>query len=486
MRFAKSKRYLSLRFRLTGLFVLIFGTTLILFSVILYGSFKRSHQSEFDAALFNHAVDIARNIEIDMLGEVSIPSQALLNTGKLFPFHLDKTLMQVITPQGRIVARSRGLGHARLPLFQTDIDFALQHGAALRTIDSEVLRDVPLVTKSSYRLLTYMVYDARVSPRQFILQLAAPMALFEREARKLAFLFFFTIPFTFIVAAFGGLYLSKRALAPVNAIIDKAKRLDSGNLSERIPIPEVDDELKQLSLTLNELLDRLQKAFESQERFVANASHELKTPLAILRGELDLMASRPRGFEESATMIASMSQELDHLSRLVENLLLLARIDAGVSSLSIRELRLDELVLDVVSRLERIAKSKNVAIRFNLVDGVEFETFGDPGLLQSMAQNLIENAIKFSPTDSVVEVTLTCRPKTFLFSVRDQGPGIPDEMQARIFDRFYQIDQSKGRTPGFGLGLSIAKQIATAHDATLKVERSDTGGSIFTAEIKKV
>ena len=486
MLFAKNRRYLSLRFRLTGLFVLIFGTTLILFSVILYGSFKRSHQSEFDAALFNHAVDIARNIEIDMLGDISIPGQALLNTGKLFPFHLDKTLLQVITPQGRIVARSRGLGASRLPLFQSDIEFALQHGAALRTIESEVLRDVPTVTKSSYRLLTYMVHEARLGPRQFILQIAAPMSLFEQEARNLAFLFFFTIPFTFVVATIGGLYLSKRALAPVTAIIDKAKRLDSGNLSERIPIPEVDDELKQLSLTLNELLDRLQKAFESQERFIANASHELKTPLAILRGELDLMASRPRGFEESSMMIASMSQELDHLSRLVENLLLLARIDAGVSSLSIQEVRLDELMIDVISRLEQIAKSKNVAIRFNLVDGTEFETKGDPGLLQSMAQNLIENAIKFSPQNSVVEVTLACRPKTFLFSVRDQGPGIPDEMRTQIFDRFYQLDQSKTRTPGFGLGLSIAKQIANAHNATLQVEKSDGGGSTFLAEIKKV
>jgi signal transduction histidine kinase len=486
MLFAKNKTFRSLRFRLTGLFVLIFGTTLILFSVILFGAFKRSHQSEFDAALFNHAVDISRNLEIDMFGEVSISGDALLNTGKLFPFHLDKTLLQVLNPEGRIMARSRGLGHARLPLFRNDIDFALQHGAALRTIDSNVLRDAPAFVKSSYRVLTYMVHDTRVSPNTFILQIAAPMSLFEREVRNLALLFFFSIPVTFVVATLGGLYLSKRALAPVNAIIDKTKKLDSANLSERIPIPEVDDELRQLTLTLNELLDRLQLAFESQEKFVANASHELKTPLAIIRSELDLMASRPRSAEQTALMVTSMSQEIDHLSKLVENLLLLARIDAGVSSLSIQKVRLDELVIDVVSRLERTAHEKNISLRLNLVDGTEFETRGDPGLLQSMLQNLIENAIKFSPPSTSIEISLASRPQTLFFSVSDQGPGIPPQMRTKIFDRFYQLDQSKSRTPGFGLGLSIANQIARAHNATLLADQNAEGGSIFSFEIKKI
>lgn len=486
MRFARTKRYRSLRFRLTGLFVVIFGSTLILFSAILYGAFKRSHQSEFDAALFNHAVDIVRTIEIDMFGDISIQGEALLNTGKLFPFHLESTLMQIVNPDGKIVARSRGLGRSRLPLFQSDIAFALQHGAALRTIRSDVLRDAPAVTRSSYRLLTYMIQEQRLGGNRLILQIAAPMTLFERDLHSLLLLFVIAIPFTFVVATFGGLYLSRRALAPVSAIIDKANSLSSANLSERIPVPEADDELKQLSLTLNDLLDRLQKAFESQETFIANASHELKTPLAILRGELDLLASRPRSPEETRTAFSSMSQEINHLSRLVENLLLLARIDAGRSSLSIAPVRIDELAIEVVSRLKAVAQAKQIALRLNLLGEHEFEIKGDPGLLQSMMQNLIENAIKFSPEQSVVEARVSALPNELIFSVQDQGPGIPEETITKVFDRFYQIGPNKGQTSGFGLGLSIAKQIASAHGATLEVQNVEGGGCLFSAHIKKV
>lgn len=486
MRFAKSKRYRSLRFRLTGLFIVIFGSTLILFSVLLYSAFKRSHQSEFDAALFNHAVDIGRNIDIDMFGDISITGDALLNTGKLFPFHLDKTLLQIISPDGKIVARSRGLGHARLPLFQADIEFALEHGAALRTIRPNILRDAPAVTNSSYRLLTYMVHEPRLGPNRLILQIAAPMTLFERDTRSLLLIFLVAIPITFVVATLGGLYLSKRALAPVSAIIDKANSLSSANLSERIPVPEVEDELKQLSLTLNDLLDRLQRAFESQETFIANASHELKTPLAILRGELDLLASRARTPEETTAAFSSISQEINHLSHLVENLLLLARVDAGRSSLSIIPVRMDELAIEVVSRLERVAQARRIKLRLNLLGEGDFEVKGDPGLLQSMIQNLIENAIKFSPDDGVVEVRVETLANELIFSVQDQGPGIPEAMITKIFDRFYQVGPNKGQTPGFGLGLSIAKQVANAHGASLEVKNVEGGGCLFSAHIKKV
>lgn len=190
---------------------------------------------------------------------------------------------------------------------------------------------------------------------------------------------------------------------PVAAIIDKANHLSASKLSERLPVPLANDEIRQLSLTLNRLLERLQRAFESQERFLADASHQLRTPLAIIRGELDVFKTRPRTQAEISEFLASGSQELEHLSKMVDDLLLLARVDSGAGTLVIEKIRVDEVLLEVSSRLEPIAKQKDIRIRFDLRPWISdknpnpFEITGDRDLVRSLFQSILENAIQHSP-----------------------------------------------------------------------------------------
>lgn len=514
----KSKiNYRSLRFRLTALFVTLFGTTLIIFSSVLYSALVRTYRHDFDVDLYNHTVDIASSIKVDLFGDVAIDRDILSNGGKIMPFAAGSSFVQVITPDGKVLAQSQNLRSGKLPLFSNDSALLLQQGASIRHLGltdifssqsgqpgaEQIRRGIAKRTgNASYRMISYLVSNRPLgvgfSLGAFIVQVAVPMTLVEQSERGLRNFLFLGIPITLVLAALASLYISGRALQPVNHIIEKAKQLSPNNLSERIPVPEVDDELKRLSLTLNELLDRLQGAFESQERFIADASHELKTPLAILRGELDLMKSRPRTQDETRAFLESASQELDHLARVVEDLLLLARVDAGAASLSLEPVRADEIALEAFSRLEPLAKKRNLRLQFQLKQepgrfedhSIEnpYEVIADGDLLRVMMKNLIENAIKFSPESGAVEIELASQAEAIVFRVRDEGPGIPTESREKIFERFFRVrgntDDTRSQISGAGLGLAIAHRIMDSHQGALRLEPSEKG-AVFAAHLRR-
>jgi signal transduction histidine kinase len=486
----------GVRLRLTAIFALLFGATLIAFSILLYRVFTLSQQREFDAALFNHAIDVSQSIEVDLFGDLSMHPDILGVTGKVFPFSIGQAFVQVRNKNGTILARSKTLGRGQLPLTADDIRLLPQGGVSFRTLAASQLTQDSAKDGShdrpSYRLLTYAV-DRPELPR-LILQIAAPMTFIEKERSELLLFFTLTIPLILVIATLGGLYFSKHAFAPVKAITEKAQVIGASDLSERVPVPEAQDELRQLALTLNGLLNRLQQAFESQERFIADASHQLKTPLSILRGELDVLRSRARTAEEISTFTESASQEISFLSRMVEDLLLLARVDAGMGSLAISSVRMDEICLESVSRLAKLAESRGIRIKLNLADAPAsqdaepgpFTVRGDMGLLQCMLQNLIENAIKYSPDGGTIGMDLEGYREYVVVSVRDHGPGIPPEALPRVFDRFFRGSATREKISGVGLGLAISRRIAEVHGGTLEAESRPGMGSVFTARIKKL
>ncbi|MGK5084716.1 HAMP domain-containing sensor histidine kinase [Bdellovibrionota bacterium FG-1] len=484
MFFAKSD-WGGIRVRLTALFVVIFGITLVAFSALVFRVFTLNLQSEFDADLFNHALDVAQGIDVDFFGELSVNSDVFSAGEKIFPFSVGNAFFQISTLDGRMIARSRSLGRAELPRIARDLRFVQAQGAVFRTLAPQ---QVPALSEgrrnktAPYRLLTYLVQ--KPEGVNFLLQIAVPMTLVEQQSKGLITFFLIMVPLTLILAAFGGLYFSQRALAPVVAMIHKAQSLSPASLGDRIPVPVARDEIQKLALTLNGLLDRLQAAFESQERFVADASHQLKTPLAILRGELDLLQHRKSSVGETEAFLTSASQELEHLSRMVEDLLLLARVDAGEAALQCQPVRLDEVALEAVSRLERLARSRGVHVRFdlNVEHGApDFEVSADSDLLQSLLQCLIENAIKYS---TVVIVSVSSEADWLWVRVRDEGPGIAAEHLERIFERFYRISGSLAG--GTGLGLAIAKRIAEAHRGILLAESEPGKGSVFSFGMKRL
>lgn len=437
-----SERIKAIRWRLVGLYVTVFGLTLVGFSALLYSEFIRNHQLEFDRALYNHAVDVAQSIELDLFGELTLRRNILAEGEKAFPFALGRAYLQVVSIDGVIVARSSNLRQSGLRFGEVERRETLARRVFFEDVDLARLRP-PGEDGRNYRQINYLI--DKPGPMDFVLQIAVPTVLMDRESQAL-FLFFVTsIPLVLIVAAIAGLYFARRAMIPV------------------------------------------QQAFESQEQFVANASHQLKTPLAILRGELDLTLSKDRSPDEVTEFLHSASQEVGHLERIVENLLILARIDAGTASLSIQPVRGDELMLESISRLESLAASKGVRLRPSLL-GDSFEIQGDPDLLRSLLFNLIENAIKFTPPGGEVEIETREQPDSIVFRVKDTGPGLSQADVERIFERFYRGSADK-RVPGTGLGLSIAHQITAIHGGMLSAKKrsdpADGKGSVFELTLKK-
>lgn len=298
--------------------------------------------------------------------------------------------------------------------------------------------------------------------------------------------FLWAIPVALALASLGGYFLAKKSLAPITMMATQASGMGAANLHHRLPVANERDELGQLALTFNQLLERLEISFEQQRRFMADASHELRTPVAILRGEAEVTLSQPaRSTEEYRETLAILHRESERLSRIIEDLFTLARADAGQYPIEFRDFYLDELAAEALVRARSLALSKNIS----LVSAIEpdLPICAHETLLGRMLLNLLDNAIKYSPAGS--KVTLDCHQDgdQYQVNVSDDGPGIPAELQPRLFERFFRGDRARSRSDGeiggAGLGLSIARWIAEAHHGNLVLTKSDSSGSVFTATL---
>ena len=296
--------------------------------------------------------------------------------------------------------------------------------------------------------------------------------------------FAWVIPLAILLASGGGYFLARKSLAPVVAMSTKAGRISAENLSERLPVLNAKDELGHLAKSFNELLERVDKSFERQKQFMSDASHELRTPAAILRGESEVALSKAeRSAEEYRESLAVLHEEAQRLTQIVEDLFTLTRADAGQYPLSPKDFYLDELVADCVHATRSLALAKKIALGAELPE--ELPIRADEGLLRRMILNLLDNAIKYTPAGGHVTVSCARAGNEYALNVKDTGPGIPPELQQKVFERFFRVDKARTRTEGdgvgAGLGLSIARWIAEAHNGRLVLARSDASGSTFTA-----
>ncbi|MBC7419707.1 MAG: HAMP domain-containing protein [Bdellovibrio sp.] len=470
---------LSIRTRLTVLFVLIFGTTTILFSGFLYYSLNDSLQQDFDNALYNYAVDVSRNIDIGPKNDLLFPPLKV-DEGKIFPFPSGTALIQVRHISGEVLTRSGDFGGFKFP-YKIDIE-KIKKGAdsSYRTLTNT--DELPQAEAYSYRLVTFPL-DSVNAPSLF-LQIAVPMSTFESQLDRLQLIIAFGLPAVLLIAIIAGLYFSARALRPVQEIIEKANRIDASNLTERVPVPLANDQIRQLAETQNQMLDRIEKSFQSQERFVADASHQLLTPLTILRGEIEI---QQKTVHKDPHFFDSALQEVDTLSKIVKDMLLLAQIDSGSDLPNFTPLEVDEILIDVISRCQKIAAKKNIQIKFDIQEEAERpQVYGDANLLANLFFNIIENAVKYSPEHAQVDVRIIWEQAETIVEISDQGPGIPPSQTETIFERFSRVNPS-GKTSGFGLGLAIAKKIATLHGGQISIiQQTDRSGALFQIKIRNV
>ena len=290
------------------------------------------------------------------------------------------------------------------------------------------------------------------------------------------------IPLAILLASGAGYFLARRSLSPVVEMSTQAGRIGADNLHERLPVRNAQDELGHLAGSFNNLLDRLDHSFEHQRRFMADASHELRTPVAILCGEADVTLSQPsRSPEDYRASLDILRAEAKRLKRIVEDLFTLARADAGQHPLTLSNFYLDELIAECSRSMKTLAAAKQITLTCNASKELPIEA--DEALLRRMIVNLLDNAIKYTSPGGSVSVSCDAENSRYVMTVGDTGQGIPLDLQPRIFERFFRADKVRSRSGndggGAGLGLSISEWIVQAHGGKLELTQSDKDGSTF-------
>lgn len=272
------------------------------------------------------------------------------------------------------------------------------------------------------------------------------------------------------LALVGGYLLARRSLRPVETITQSAQQIEATRLSDRIPLSRSGDELDRLAETLNGMLDRIERHVRGLHQFTADASHELKTPLAALRGAAEVALSQPRGEHELKRVIEESIHHYDRLARIAGDLLLLARLDAGHALAQSVPIQLQTALMDIVDLYSAYAAERNIHLRLGPCDPAV--VMGDRDRLRQMISNLIDNAVKYMNGPGEIDVSLSSRNGQARIRIADSGPGIPQECIPRVFDRFYRVDQSRSRNEdhGAGLGLPIAQSIALALSGSIQIE----------------
>jgi len=323
----------------------------------------------------------------------------------------------------------------------------------------------------------------QLGPKQSgTVQIGVPMDEFYEMLRGFTWMAFLASPLVLLLASAGGYWMSRRALEPVDQIARTAEEIGAQNLSERLPLRGSGDELDRLSATLNSMFARLEAAFRRITQFTADASHELRTPVAIIRTTAEVTRSKTRTTEEYARALDGILTESERTSLLIEDLMLLARADAGADSMAHEPVNLAECLHDACAEVRVLAEYKKICLQTGELK--QCTVLGDEQAIRRLFLILLDNAIKYTGSGGKVQVNLSldaaAGKRTAVIEIRDTGIGISAEDLLHIFERFYRAAKDRSRTTGgAGLGLSIARWIAERHGGEIEAESTPGAGSIF-------
>ncbi len=356
-------------------------------------------------------------------------------------------------------------------------DFLRQHALAPvgpGTLTHALYRNEQL--GKSFRFVTQQI---QANGRTFRVQTGLPLDPVNRTLLLFRGYLLMFAPLLLLAAAYGGFWLSRKALSPVDAITRTAHRINATNLSERLEKLATGDELQRLSDTLNEMLQRIEQAFIRVTQFTADASHELRTPISLIRTEAEIVLRRSRGDAEYREALRHILLEAERTSGLIEELLSLARADSGRETLRIAPINLSAMVREVREQWHELMATRGVAFTCEVADD-KVIIFGDQSGLQRLLNVLLDNAMKYTPAPGTIDLRLDISGSSVVIRVRDSGIGIALEEQQKIFERFYRVDKARNRDlKGAGIGLAIAQWIVQQHKGSITVQSSPGKGSTF-------
>ncbi len=477
----------SLRFKLTLWYVFILGILLISFSSFLYFTLSRSLHRDVDNKLRSLAEMIASESSAPLLGfGFDQTFEAAMNLKPVGKF------IQVLDESGRIGRKSENLKSIQLP-----ISLQALRNASKGMITYETNRSIG---NAPLRIITYPVTEQNQVTK--IIQVASSLEVVEDALNTLLILLLITVPSVLLIASLGGQFLAHKALKPVDRITQAARMITSQNLNQRIQTLKVKDEISRLIDTFNDMISRLDQSFRQIKQFTTDASHELKTPLTILKGEVEVALRRKREPHEYEQILESNLEEINRMSKIVEDLLLLSKADIGEIRLNKEDIPLNRFIYGITEQMKILAQPKNIQIEVanhHSERDADIHILGDPLRIRELFINLIENGIKYTEEGGNILITLSrevieqtnanhlgeTRTNGFAkIIVKDTGIGIAKEDQEKIFRRFFRVDKARSREQGgSGLGLSICKWIVEAHQGEISVESEPGKGSSFIVKL---
>jgi heavy metal sensor kinase len=456
---------LSIGFRLTLWYVAILAAAQLLFGAAMWFGLRQSLYSIADDALTAQIEDLTnflkaqkKNATVAKLQEEVSEAYVLEHSGDF---------LQIYDGDGDWIYRAPSLEQKSFsPL-------------APATVKARSFQSIWLGNKP-YRFITQRI---DVNGRSFTVQTGIPteqilvtLSLFRRYLLMLA-------PILLLAAASGGYWLSHRALSPVDMITLTARSISGNNLSDRLEKLTTGDELQRLSDTLNEMLARIEATFLRITQFTADASHELRTPISLIRTEAEIALRKSRGTEEYREALRHILLEAERTSSLVEELLALARADSGRESLRLAPIELRSVIVETANEWRPLVETRNLEFALTVTD-CEVLVLADYRAVQRLLAILLDNAVKYTPSPGVVEVQLESRGGKAVIVVLDTGIGIADEDRGKIFERFYRADKARSRElGGAGIGLAIADWIVQQHRGSITVTSSLDHGSTFLVEL---
>jgi heavy metal sensor kinase len=452
---------LSIRAKLTLWYLSLAALALLVFATAIYVSFSRGLLNTIDASLNNHAERIAQAV-----GHPSATEEAS-QPGVLI---LVPQFVSVLNKDGKVTDQILDAeGHA-VPITSPALERVVKDW-------KPEYDEVALSETEHARTITWPARDE--DGELFYVVVGQSLKDVERAQKQLLLLLAIANPIALLLASVGGLWLANKALRPVDRLTRAAERIGRGNLSERVTVPRSHDEIGRLAETFNQMIGRLERAFERERQFTADASHELKTPLAVLRGDIEVALRRERTSEEYKRVLQSSLEEIARLTKLTEDLLTLARSDANEAVLELEDVELDRLASEARAYIAPLANSAGVSLSYNPPDSPVIVE-GDHKRLKQLLVNLLDNAIKYTSDGGSAKLSLGVENSSAVIEVADTGRGIPSNAVPHIFERFYrQTDPRDSRVTGFGLGLAISKWIVDAHGGSIEAQSTEGVGTSF-------
>lgn len=449
----------SLRVRLVLWTVAVEAALLLVFTVVLVVILHNTQNQQIEETLRLSATQLNAVVDANDTGYY-------VSAGETADLRSRGVLAWILTPQGTVGLTVGDAEHYSLPVPlpppEQLTEATLANGEPVRLL-------VTPLQEGSHRLGTVVVALSLRESRTFINQILLSLAL--------------AIPIILALSVVGGLFLANRALAPVAVITTTARQISAADLSQRLNLNLPDDEIGQLAQTFDTMLARLDAAFQRERQLTSDVSHELRTPLGMLKTQLSLARSRPRDTATLLQMMAEMEGDVDRMTRLIEQLLTLARIEQK-GPVALAPVDLGQLLATLAAQLQLSAQERQVTLNLTLPPQVNLHLNGDEEQLRQVFANLVENALKYTPVGGQVNVTTGRHWQEIFVSVTNTGPGIAPEHLPHLFERFYRVDSARTReTGGFGLGLAIAQAIVHAHHGQIETDSRANVGTTFTVTL---